>query len=80
MKPSIAFCVAAGALMLATLQKSLLMPAIALFGFGWGSNYSLLQAISADVFGSRSLGRVMGAVTVLDAGGGALDGRRGGAG
>ena len=62
----------AGALMLATLQKSLLMPAIALFGFGWGSNYSLLQAISADVFGSRSLGRVMGAVTVLDAGGGAL--------
>ena len=62
----------AGALMLLTLQKSLVMPAIALFGFGWGGNYSLLQAISADAFGSRSLGRVMGAITVLDAGGGAL--------
>jgi len=61
-----------GALMLLTLQKSLIMFAIALFGFGWGGNYSLLQAISADAFGSRSLGRVMGAITVLDAGGGAL--------
>lgn len=61
-----------GALLLLTLQKSLVMFAIALFGFGWGGNYSLLQAISADAFGSRSLGRVMGAITVLDAGGGAL--------
>ncbi|HNR22731.1 MAG TPA: MFS transporter [Steroidobacteraceae bacterium] len=61
-----------GALMLMTLQKSLVMFAIMLFGFGWGGNYSLLQAIAADAFGSRSLGRVMGAITVLDAGGGAL--------
>lgn len=61
-----------GALMLLALQKPLLMPAVALFGFGWGGNYSLLQAISADAFGSRCLGRVMGAITVLDAGGGAL--------
>ena len=62
----------AGALLLATLQKSLVMPALALFGFGWGGNYSLLQATAADAFGSRALGRVMGALTVLDAGGGAL--------
>ncbi|MGE0581668.1 MAG: MFS transporter [Steroidobacteraceae bacterium] len=62
----------AGALMLATLQSSLVMAAIALFGFGWGGNYSLLQATAADAFGSRALGRVMGALTVLDAGGGAL--------
>lgn len=61
-----------GALMLVTLQKSLVLPAVALFGFGWGGNYSLLQATAADAFGSRSLGRVMGALTVLDAGGGAL--------
>jgi hypothetical protein len=32
----------------------------------------LLQAVAADLFGTRSLGKVMGAVTVLDAGGGAL--------
>lgn len=62
----------AGAFLLVTLQKSLVLPAMALFGFGWGGNYSLLQAIAADAFGSRSLGRVMGALTVLDAGGGAL--------
>ncbi len=62
----------AGALMLVTLQKSLVLFAIAVFGFGWGGNYSLLQAIAADAFGSRALGRVMGALTVLDAGGGAL--------
>jgi MFS family permease len=62
----------AGAFLLVTLQKSLVMPAIALFGFGWGGNYSLLQATAADAFGSRALGRVMGALTVLDAGGGAL--------
>ncbi|MBV6416560.1 MAG: hypothetical protein CMLOHMNK_01154 [Steroidobacteraceae bacterium] len=62
----------AGGLMLVTLHKSLVMVAITLFGFGWGGNYSLLQAIAADAFGSRSLGRVMGALTVLDAGGGAL--------
>lgn len=61
-----------GALMLLTLQKSLVMFAVAVFGLGWGGNYSLLQAIVADAFGSRSLGRVMGAITVLDAGGGAL--------
>ena len=41
-------------------------------GLGWGANYTLLQAVASDVFGTRSLGRVMGAVTVLDAGGGAI--------
>jgi MFS family permease len=41
-------------------------------GLGWGANYTLLQAVASDLFGTRSLGRVMGAVTVLDAGGGAL--------
>ena len=43
-----------------------------MMGLGWGANYTLLQAVAGDVFGARSLGRVMGAVTVLDAGGGAL--------
>ncbi len=62
----------AGALLLATLRGSLLLPAVALFGLGWGGNYSLLQALAGDTFGARSLGRVMGAITVLDAGGGAL--------
>lgn len=62
----------AGALMMASLEPALLFWGVACFGFGWGGNYSLLQAIAADVFGARSLGRVMGALNVLDAGGGAI--------
>ncbi len=61
-----------GAGLLATMSSALLPIAIGAFGLGWGANYTLLQAIAGDVFGTRSLGRVMGAVTVLDAGGGAL--------
>jgi MFS family permease len=61
-----------GALMLATLRASLIAPAAIILGLGWGANYTLLQAVTGDVFGARSLGRVMGAITVLDAGGGAL--------
>lgn len=62
----------AGALMLAALQAPLIAPAAIILGLGWGANYTLLQAVTGDVFGARSLGRVMGAITVLDAGGGAL--------
>ncbi len=61
-----------GALTLAALQVSWLAPAVIILGLGWGANYTLLQAATGDLFGARSLGRVMGAVTVLDAGGGAL--------
>jgi nitrate/nitrite transporter NarK len=61
-----------GSLALATLQAALIAPAAIVLGLGWGANYTLLQAVTGDVFGARSLGRVMGAITVLDAGGGAL--------
>ncbi|MCU0758407.1 MAG: MFS transporter [Steroidobacteraceae bacterium] len=62
--------VAAGML---ALMSALLVPfAAVVMGLGWGANYTLLQAVAGDVFGTRSLGRVMGAVTVLDAGGGAI--------
>ena len=61
-----------GALVLATLQAALIALAAIVLGLGWGANYTLLQAVTGDVFGARSLGRVMGAITVLDAGGGAL--------
>jgi MFS family permease len=61
-----------GALLLASLSLPWVVPAAVLLGLGWGANYTLLQAVTGDIFGTRSLGRVMGAVTVLDAGGGAL--------
>jgi MFS family permease len=68
---SLAFMLVAAA-SLTLMNVSLVTPAAILMGLGWGANYTLLQAIAGDLFGTRSLGRVMGAVTVLDAGGGAL--------
>ncbi len=62
----------AGAALLSTMEVSWIAPAALLLGLGWGANYTLLQAVTSDLFGIRSLGRVMGAVTVFDAGGGAL--------
>jgi len=61
-----------GSVLFATLSAELAIVAASLMGLGWGANYTLLQAVLADVFGTRSLGRVMGAITVLDASGGAL--------
>lgn len=61
-----------GAILLATLDPGLVMPALYLFGLGWGGNYTMLQGLVADVFGARSLGKILGGITVLDATGGAL--------
>jgi len=61
-----------GAAMLATLDPGLVWPALWLFGLGWGGNYTMLQTLVADVFGPRSLGRILGAITFIDATGGAI--------
>jgi MFS family permease len=74
-KPVWLLCLAlmfTAALMLIAMNATLVPYAAVLLGLGWGANYTLLQAVAGDIFGARSLGRVMGAVTVLDAGGGAL--------
>jgi len=42
------------------------------FGFGWGGIYTLIQLLSADLFGMRSLGKILAAINILDAAGGAL--------
>jgi MFS family permease len=65
-------CMLIAAVLLSTMQTGLVAIAAVIMGLGWGANYTLLQAVAGDIFGARSLGRVMGAVTVLDAGGGAL--------
>jgi MFS family permease len=41
------------------------------FGFGWGGIYTLIQLLSADLFGLKALGKILGAVNVLDTLGGA---------
>ncbi len=42
------------------------------FGFGWGGIYPLIQLLAADLFGLKALGKVLGAVNVVDTLGGAL--------
>ena len=45
---------------------------LGLFGFGWGGIYTLLQLLAADLFGLLALGKILGAINVLDTIGGAL--------
>ena len=45
---------------------------LTLFGFGWGGLYTLIQLLSADLFGTKSLGKIMGAINILDTLGGGL--------
>ena len=42
------------------------------FGFGWGGIYTLIQLLSADLFGLRALGKILGGVNVVDTLGGAM--------
>jgi len=42
------------------------------FGFGWGGIYTLIQLLSADLFGLKSLGKILGAINVLDTLGGGM--------
>lgn len=41
------------------------------FGFGWGGIYTLIQLLAADLFGMLALGKILAAINVLDAAGGA---------
>ena len=52
-------------------QIALVPFASLLLGLGWGANYTLIQARVGDLFPTASLGRVLGAITLLDAGGAA---------
>jgi MFS family permease len=58
--------------LLTTLDRGLVTPGLYLFGLGWGGNYTMLQGLVADVFGARSLGKILGGIAVIDATGGAL--------
>ncbi|MCS6948188.1 MAG: MFS transporter, partial [Steroidobacteraceae bacterium] len=74
-KPVWLICLAlmlTGVLLLCAMRVEWVAAGALLLGLGWGANYTLLQALAGDLFGARSLGKVMGALTVLDAAGGAL--------
>lgn len=61
-----------GALLLTLPALSLIWFALVLFGLGWGGLYTLLQLQAADYFGPQHLGKILGAITVLDTVGGGL--------
>ncbi len=62
----------AGSLFLASMNMAYYWPFVILFGFGWGGLYTMIQLLVVDSFGVRCAGRILGAITVLDALGGGL--------
>ena len=64
----------AATLVLAILQTrgGALWTGLVLFGFGWGGIYTLIQLLSADLFGLRSLGKILAVINILDTFGGAM--------
>ena len=45
---------------------------LALYGTGWGGLYTLIQLLTADLFGLIALGKIMGVINILDTLGGGL--------
>lgn len=71
----LALMLGGGASLLIAIQSDssvALWSGLVAFGFGWGGIYTLIQLLSADLFGMRSLGKILAAINILDAAGGAL--------
>lgn len=62
----------AGIGMLTTLSPGLVLASIALFGFGWGGIYTLIQVLVLGCFGTRAAGRILGTLIMVEALGGGL--------
>ena len=62
----------AGAALLTLPSDDVLWAGLVFFGLGWGGLYTLLQLLAADYFGPLHLGKILGAITVLDTFGGGL--------
>lgn len=60
-----------GAFLLASLKIPLVYLAVIFFGFGWGGAYTMIQLSVVNIFGLKHAGKILGAITVLDALGGA---------
>jgi MFS family permease len=63
---------AIGAGILTLSESNAIWAGLVCFGLGWGGLYTLLQLLAADYFGPRHLGKILGAITVLDTFGGGL--------
>jgi MFS family permease len=52
-------------------SPEMLWTGLVFFGFGWGGIYTLIQLLAADLFGMIALGKILAAINILDAAGGA---------
>ena len=59
---------AAGTFLLATLRPGLIWYALILFGLGWGGIYTMIQLLAVSAFGLSAAGKILGTITLLDAG------------
>jgi MFS family permease len=66
------FVMWSGSVALASMSPAAVWPAVAMFGFGWGGIYTLLQVLCMNCFGLKAGGKILGTITVLDAIGGGL--------
>ena len=60
----------AGAMVFAVAPVGLAVPAVAVFGAGWGANSTMLQVRPTQLFGGPMLGRVLAALAVAETIGG----------
>lgn len=58
---------AAGAILLATVNPGLVWYALVLFGLGWGGLYTMIQLLAVNAFGLSAAGKILGTVTMCDA-------------
>ena len=58
---------AAGAILLATVNPGVIWYALVLFGLGWGGLYTMIQLLAVNAFGLSSAGKILGTVTMCDA-------------
>lgn len=59
---------ATGAVLLATLRPDLVWYAWVLFGLGWGGIFTMIQLQAVNAFGLSAAGKILGTITLLDAG------------
>ena len=58
---------AAGAVLLATVNPAVIWYALILFGLGWGGLYTMIQLLAVNAFGLSAAGKILGTVTMCDA-------------
>jgi len=65
----------AASLVLFALTANTVLVFLVPFAFGYGGTFVLLQRLASDLFGRREIGKILGAVTLVEVSGAAIGGR-----